>query len=581
MEQKSRRWRLDWPLLGKELLEQAARKQMYVIRVTYALLLFGSFCFYYIRNLGEGQVLALGGGLGPFRFLVAAQLLAIFLFLPPLMAGAIAQEKERDTLGLLFLTDLTPWELILQKYLGRLIPMLTLLFLSLPLLAVAYSLGGVSASMLGLSAATLFLTCLTVGAVALECSAHQGTTFSALMRCWGICLLLAIFCGIAPSPLWFISRIFRVGIQSGGLSMPGQPLSSLRSIAPGIPMALFAPALVYLFITLAFLFRAKQILEPRAFVHGRNPFAHEFKVMDQYWKDVHKLMRALLRKRDKEASVLARQVIQRQLQSPGTQAWSPGSFLLARMQVPGLLAGSAILGSIVLIFTGFNIWMDSKSASLFVIVGGFWIIAMLTIPIQSANAVASERINERLGPLLTTPLTGQEILAEWLAPIQRWIVFLMRPLAAVFLLEAFLKFRAAPTSRWGNLILYLGISFLTLLIYPRLVQWSCLWIGLRIHSQMRAMMTALFTVVAWCIIPLPLFAYLKQTGLLPWEWCSALQFISPISVIRLAEKPGQPVYAGGSPDLILLVMHLGVATWLIWTFRRACLTKADQYLGRN
>ena len=26
------------------------------------------------------------------------------LFLPPLMAGAIAQEKERDTLGLLFLT---------------------------------------------------------------------------------------------------------------------------------------------------------------------------------------------------------------------------------------------------------------------------------------------------------------------------------------------------------------------------------------------------------------------------------------------------------------------------------------------
>ena len=110
------RLRLDWPLLGKELLEQAARKQMYVIRVVYALVLFGAFCVYYMRHLAGGPVLAMGRGLGPFDFLVTAQLVTIFLFLPPLMAGALAQEKERETLGLLFLTDLTPWELILQKY---------------------------------------------------------------------------------------------------------------------------------------------------------------------------------------------------------------------------------------------------------------------------------------------------------------------------------------------------------------------------------------------------------------------------------------------------------------------------------
>ena len=51
---KLRRWRLDWPLLGKELLEQAARKQMYVIRVAYAVVFFGAFCFYYFRHLAEG-----------------------------------------------------------------------------------------------------------------------------------------------------------------------------------------------------------------------------------------------------------------------------------------------------------------------------------------------------------------------------------------------------------------------------------------------------------------------------------------------------------------------------------------------
>src|SRR6185295_15724072 len=100
------RWRLDWPLLGKELLEQSARKQMYVVRVIYAVFLFAAFCIYYFRHVAGGPVLTLGRGLGPFQFLVAAQFTTIILFLPPLMAGAIAQEKERETLGLLFLTDL-------------------------------------------------------------------------------------------------------------------------------------------------------------------------------------------------------------------------------------------------------------------------------------------------------------------------------------------------------------------------------------------------------------------------------------------------------------------------------------------
>src|ERR1035438_1719343 len=244
-----RRWRLDWPLLGKELLEQATRKQMYVIRVTYALVLFGVFCVYYARHLAEGQLLALGRGMGPFQFLVTAQLATIYLFLPPLMAGALAQEKERDTLGLLFLTDLTPWELILQKYVGRLIPMLTLLFLSLPLLAVAYSLGGVSVGMLYSSAATLFLTCLWVGALALECSAHEASTFQALVRCWGFCLGFAICCSLGPVP--FLA------------SFPRTYGPSPRSVFFFVPT--FFTAIVYLALTWLFLARAKQIREAPAF----------------------------------------------------------------------------------------------------------------------------------------------------------------------------------------------------------------------------------------------------------------------------------------------------------------------------
>jgi ABC-type transport system involved in multi-copper enzyme maturation permease subunit len=563
------RFRLDWPLLGKELLEQSAQRRMYIIRVAYALVLFGAFTVYYIRHLAEGSVLALGRGYGPFSFLVSAQTAAIFLFLPPMMAGALAQEKERDTLGLLFLTDLTPWELVLQKYVGRLIPMLTLLFLSLPLLAVAYSLGGVSAFDLASSAMRIFLTCLVVGALALECSSHEATTFQALIRCWGLCFLFATCCS---------------------LGIPGMFLRASSGFGPAsvgflfvVPM--FFTGIIYLGATLVLLVRAKQNLGPRAFIHRQNPFGHQFKQLDQYWKDLRKLVRALLRKRDKEASALAEEVLRKQLGKLGDERqWSLGGFLLARMQVPTLLAFAIILGFIILIFVFITILMDPKSAPFLVLIGGFWILGLLTIPILSANAVASERMNERLGAILTTPLTSTEILNEWLAPVQRWIGFLVRPLIALVLIDALVKFKTQNTDqpRWFNLIAYLCISLLTIAIYPRLVQWSCLLIGLRIRNQIRAMMTALALVSAWCILPSVLANFITDTNLLPPEWLEALRFISPATVVRIAEKLGTEksgIEVTGMLCLFLLV-HFGLFALLWRIVRQTCLTNADRYLGR-
>lgn len=561
---------LDWPLLGKELLEQSARRQMYVIRVVYAVLFFGAFCIYYARHLAEGPVLALGRGLEPFNFLVTTQLVTIYLFLPPLMAGALAQEKERETLGLLFLTDLTPWELILQKYIGRLIPMLTLLFLSLPLLAVAYSLGGVSVDMLYSSAATLFLTCLWVGALALECSAHEATTFQALVRSWGICLCFATCCSMGPLPFWFLSP------------MAFGP--SPRHISFIVPV--FFNTGLYLVMTWLFLLRAKQILEKRAFIQRRNPFGNQFKQLDQYWKDLRKLTRFLLRKRDAEAEADAAQVIRRGLGKLGDdREWSVGGYLMARMQIPNLLAFAIIIGVIVLIIVTANVWLDPKSGGgFFVVVGGLWLLALLTIPIQSANAVASERMNERLGAMLTTPLTAREIISEWLGPVERWIQFLRRPLTVIFIVEATVKFTTqnASVSRWSNTFLYLGISLLTIWIYPTLVKWFCFWLGLRIRNQMRALMTALLTVVAWCILPLFASSYLVQIGLLPAEWSETLRFVSPITVVSTAEAVGKALAETPvtSEMLIVTTIHLGLAAVLMWVARRMCLTRADHHLGR-
>ena len=102
---------MQQPLLTKELTELASRRRTYIIRVLYAFLLFG-FSLAYLYGVfqdTQGDVLrVLGRGHELFTAIVTFQLAGIAIFLPAMMSGAIAIEKERDTLSLLLLTDLRP-----------------------------------------------------------------------------------------------------------------------------------------------------------------------------------------------------------------------------------------------------------------------------------------------------------------------------------------------------------------------------------------------------------------------------------------------------------------------------------------
>src|SRR5262245_86896 len=135
------------PLLGKELIEQAARKRTYVIRTLYASLLFFVCClmFYDTLRIGATSPFAvLGRGRQMYDILVGLQFAGIYLFMPALACGVITHEKERASLQLLFLTRLGPWTILFEKLTSRLVPMFGFLLLSLPLLAYAYTLGGIS-----------------------------------------------------------------------------------------------------------------------------------------------------------------------------------------------------------------------------------------------------------------------------------------------------------------------------------------------------------------------------------------------------------------------------------------------------
>src|SRR5688500_1404894 len=110
------RWQWGLPLFTKELLEQAARRRTYVIRVTYVALL----CYLVMGALAiqlqvANALNALGQGLPVLTSLVNWEFMGIYLFLPAMACGVFTSEKERNTLALLFLTRLGPWTLVIEK----------------------------------------------------------------------------------------------------------------------------------------------------------------------------------------------------------------------------------------------------------------------------------------------------------------------------------------------------------------------------------------------------------------------------------------------------------------------------------
>ena len=102
--------------MKKELAEQSSQFRTYVIRGLFGLLLYvGGLMLIYGNGGNVRSDVSLGAGRELFWNVVYLEALAIYLFLPAMTAGALAGEKERESLSLLLLTTLPPWSILVQK----------------------------------------------------------------------------------------------------------------------------------------------------------------------------------------------------------------------------------------------------------------------------------------------------------------------------------------------------------------------------------------------------------------------------------------------------------------------------------
>ncbi len=535
---------LGMPLLAKELTEQAARRRTYVIRFLYAAILFASGLFIVYGRGSSGGVAPLRQGQEMFNQIFRLQVVAILVVLPATCAGALAGEKERESLSLLLLTTIPRTMIVLQKLLSRVIPMLSFVVLSYPLLAAAYSFGGVQTEELYQTLIYLVQLTIFVGAVSIMCSTFCRTTVEAYMATY-LCLVgwqLASKALYTPLDLlvkvfdWFVPWI---------------------SIAPvSVPFSLFAHALVAYVLACSFLYQ-------RAFVPPKNLLLTAFRKIDAIFHRMNRVTGGIVLVKDGSPFPDSDPISWRE-----TAKRSLGTFrylfrVLVLIELP-----------ILIVSQGVRVDLVRTESIMSVLLYCLWVIALVLTAIHSASVISTERSRQTLDVLLVAPIDGREILSRKLSGVWRLFWTLMVPFTTVFLFQHW--FHGAGTDL-RYIILHFGSVFAVL----NLVMWSGMAVGMKSRSQMRAIMLLLGGLVM-VILSGPLGEYVLN--LMGWQ--------APVLRLLLLMSPGSAVqYLEGqffaqSESKFMWIKFWGLAGVVLLyglaalALRRYVLASADQLLGR-
>jgi ABC-type transport system involved in multi-copper enzyme maturation permease subunit len=142
---------LPGPVFNVELLTTARRARYFVSRAAYGLILlylvwqnYQAYTWWGNRNRGEVSIREMATfASGIFGTVAIAQAVAVLVLTPALVAGVIADEKQRRTLHYLLSSRLTSGEIVLGKLAARLLLVAVYLAVALPILSLLTLFGGI------------------------------------------------------------------------------------------------------------------------------------------------------------------------------------------------------------------------------------------------------------------------------------------------------------------------------------------------------------------------------------------------------------------------------------------------------
>jgi len=509
------------PIVGRELRVAARRRGTYSIRF-FAVLAAVVLCLWGIVAMAQNVVTPATQGHSLFMVLSALAFAYCLLIGAVATADCVSEEKREGTLGLLFLTDLKGYDVVLGKLVAKSLSCFYGLLAILPVLAIPLMLGGVTGTEFWRLALVLVNTMFLSLSVGIFVSSISRNDRKAMFAALG--LILALTTG----PVWlliFLQDMAPLGLSSDELALvlvlsPGFGFGYLRWPGAPLPAVGFwcSVALAHL-LSWFFLLRACSIL-PRV------------------WRD-----RALTPLRFRyglrlgasdEGRTAVWQAFRRRLLALNPFLWLAVRQPLKLYYVWSFLA-AMVLGWWLGYYKHGEIMLDASvlipACLLFHGLLKVWLIA------EASSRLCEDQNSGALELLLSTPLGVRDILrGQWLALRKQFLL----PVVAALALETWVLLQASPVKWFGrdeNLVPLFVAGMVMLATDLVTLGWVAMWTGLTARSHNRAILTAVFLVL-----------------LLPWV---------AFEVIMRFWNPGASM-ATSSNELVVTQSALWVAIGLVF-----------------
>ncbi len=195
------------PVLVYDLVRSARRTRTYVVRLLYLLILFIAVLWVYWAEMSDrgwrpltaqdqarsSQVI--------FVVFLSTQLALVVLLTPVYVAGSISEEKERNTIEYILATDLRNREIVLGKFVSRLLHLSMLVLAGLPILSAMQFMGGIDPNLLLAGFAGTGLTMLSIAGISMFASAISRKTRDAIILVYVVMLVYIGLWGVGTALL--------------------------------------------------------------------------------------------------------------------------------------------------------------------------------------------------------------------------------------------------------------------------------------------------------------------------------------------------------------------------------------------
>jgi hypothetical protein len=470
-------------------------------------------------QVGMGQLNPFRGAGGTaFKELVPILFFFVQAVMPALICGSIAMEKERNTLGTLFVTRLSPMTIVFEKLCSRLIPMFSFLLLTFPVLAFIYSLGGVDTDLLFGTMWLLFIDSVLFASIGLACSSFFSTTVTAFIWSYVLTGLLIVgsqvFTWATGFGIWSMSfnrqphTYFPTPFFGRGGGAPGDEVSLLARV-----FQLVLTSVPLMFASVFFIMAARFFLFRRAFTSSSSILLRVLKRIDRFFTDLN----------DRTTGGVVLVPDHNSLPAFDPIAW--------RERTKKSLGKARYLFRILLLMEGPTLFICVTAASSGQGVGGLralltlmWAIAAIVLLVKSATLISSERTRETLDALLSTPITGREIIQQKVNGISRLMIILSVPILSIHftlwlmyvdgggLLKNILAFRNVAAIVPAVLYPILVVATTRTVMY--FVVWTSAFLGLRATTQTKSVSAAISGMLGYLALVMFLSAFSFRSQLL-------------------------------------------------------------------